>query len=249
VKLPTWGDLLDLYCASKYVSSGGNREVNPYYEDAASRRYNCSTYSGRSACRLVFLKGVLEDPTNKTLVRKGRFIWCRNLRYEGKNINGLRQVSFTVDKGAKRFVVAENNILCIPESVYINNNRFFRSPEKTFTSFSSVFSYSNALRMMSGGTELARVNLEDKIKEDSPYKPGTLVAPRLGYFHPSPQSPYQTFGPPIDAAIETEHPCGIILGPSSVNGEYSGREFYRVRFGHTTYERVHPIQLEIINEV
>ena len=34
-----------------------------------------------------------------------------------------------------------------------------------------------------------------------------------------------------------------------MNEEFIGREFYRVRFGDTTYERVHPVQLEIINEV
>ena len=46
-----------------------------------------------------------------------------------------------------------------------------------------------------------------------------------------------------------EHPCGIILGPSRNDNEYVSREFYRVRFGGTTYEKVHPVQMEIINEV
>ena len=45
------------------------------------------------------------------------------------------------------------------------------------------------------------------------------------------------------------HPYGIILAPSFNNTDYSGREFYRVRFGGTTYEKVHPVQMEIINEV
>ncbi|MCS5550919.1 MAG: hypothetical protein NZ811_05325, partial [Gammaproteobacteria bacterium] len=78
-------------------------------------------------------------------------------------------------------------------------------------------------------------------KEENPYRPGTLVAPRLGYFYP-------TVSPP-DANYLAAHPYGIILGPSLVNDVSAGREFYRVRFGATTYESIHPVQMEIINEV
>ena len=95
----TWEELETSYCS--------NHKDNPYHEEFASRRYNPSPQSDHTAFRLVFLKKVLEDPTNKTLHRKGRFIWCRNMNYEGLNGDGLRQISFTVDKGQKRFMVAE----------------------------------------------------------------------------------------------------------------------------------------------
>ena len=45
------------------------------------------------------------------------------------------------------------------------------------------------------------------------------------------------------------HPCGIVLGRSLPVDSFAGKEFYRVRFGDTTYERIHPVQMEIINEV
>ena len=48
---------------------------------------------------------------------------------------------------------------------------------------------------------------------------------------------------------QQQHPCGIVLGRSFDRDDYMGREFYRVRFGDTTYERVHPVEMEIINEV
>ena len=117
MNFPTWGELIDLYCAS--------RGDNPYYEEFANRRYNPSSMSDAHACRLVFLRPVLDTPGNKTLRRKGRFIWCKNFRYEGRNKDGFRQLSFTVDKGRKRFIAAENNILCVPAKSYVLNNRFF----------------------------------------------------------------------------------------------------------------------------
>ena len=103
--------------------------------------------------------------------------------------------------------------------------------------------------MMSSGTDLEQSGLKDRMRQDNPYRPGTLVSPRLGYFYPDQQVSREILTADDKNAAEIEHPCGIILGPSLVNGDYSGREFYRVRFAHTTYERVHPIQMEIINEV
>jgi hypothetical protein len=82
------------------------------------------------------------------------------------------------------------------------------------------------------------------IKKESPFSPGTLVSPREGYFYPqlSGRAHKEDF-------LERPHPCGIILGPSLVENPYVDKEFYRVRFGDTTYERVHPVQMEIINEI
>tara|TARA_R100000008_G_C3579111_1_gene167233 strand:- start:664 stop:1365 length:702 start_codon:yes stop_codon:yes gene_type:complete len=233
VSLPTWGDLAAFYCSNK-------SEHNPYFEEFSVRRYNYASSLDRGMCRLVFLKDVLKDKSNKTLCRSGRFIWCKKLRYEGRNEEGFRQVSFTVDRGKKRFSVSENNVLCVPSKVYVGNNKYFRSKLKTFHPFSSVFSYNNTLAMMSRADNYELDHFKEIVEKDNPYKPGTLVAPRLGYFFPE-VTPGQN--------PDQEHPCGIILGKEVANEQFIGREFYRVRFGNTTYEKVHPIQMEILNEV
>jgi hypothetical protein len=237
VTFPTWGDLISSFCSIRYENS--------FFEDFALRRYNYAASHDKSSCRLVFLKDVLKNADNKTLCRKGRFIWCKDLRYEGKDDHGFRQISFTVDKGQKRFLVSENNILCLPSQVCVTNNRFFRSKQKMFLPFSSVFTYKNSIWMMNKNSGLLLEDFLNIIKNDTPYKPGTLVSPRVGYFQPN-IDPKK-----IDKEISStqEHPCGIILGPSLSKNEYVGKEFYRVRFGDTIYEKVHPVQMEIINEV
>jgi|TARA_R110000744_G_scaffold212885_1_gene331809 hypothetical protein len=243
VNFPTYEQLINQHCSVErfYNPITMITESNPNYEPIAKRRYNYSPSSDVTFVRLVFLKGVLQDPTNKTLVRKGRFIWCKNLKYEGRSLDGLRQISFTVDKGSKKFLITENNIMCLPAKIFVNNNKYFRSKDKTFVAFSSVFSYKNTISMMLKNSELEEEEFLDLIAEDNPFKPGALVAPRLGYFFPE----RSTRNP---EPVGEEHPCGIILGPALLN-DYIGREFYRVRFGSTTYEKIHPIQMEIINEV
>ena len=83
--------------------------------------------------------------------------------------------------------------------------------------------------------------MQSIIDADNPYKPGTLIAPRLGYFYPD-QAAYQTTK---QLNLDEDHPCGLILGPALVDN-YLGRELYRVRFGDYTHEKVHPAQMEII---
>jgi len=240
--LPTWARLRDYHCTSARVSTKpSRRENNPYYEDFSCRRYNYSPVLDRVQFRLVFLKEVLSEPHNKTLIRNGRFIWCSNLQYEGRDEQGYRKVSFTVDKGQKRFVVAENNMLCVPSNIFINNNQYFRTKDKTFSAFSSVFSYKNCVSSMAKSGGYTTADFNELISEHNPFKPGALVSPRVGYFFPD-------LKPGMEEVLEDEHPYGIILGPSFLD-DFIGREFYRARFGSTTYERVHPIQLEIINEV
>jgi len=245
-KLHSWEDLRLLHCTDHWVSKGGSAStLNPHYEEMSQRRYNYAKSPDSDACRLVFLKGVLENENTKTLLRHGRFIWCRNFQYEGVGPNGYRQLSFTVDKGQKRFLVEENNILCIPAKSYISNNKYFRKRRHTFRSFGHVFGYKNALRMLQSNSPLTSEQFYAQLKSDNPYKPGTLVAPRLGYFYP-------TIAPPLgitQPSLRELHPYGIILGRSVENNEAMAREFYRVRFSGTTYERVHPVQMEIINEV
>jgi len=86
--------------------------------------------------------------------------------------------------------------------------------------------------------------MSDLVRKDSPYRPGTLVIPRLGYFYPVVELRENHPGSRHNA-----HPCGLVLGPALDNNSDGGREFYRVRFGETTYERVHPVQMEVVNEV
>ena len=246
MKIPTWNDLLTYHCSVEKIHHDGAYDYNPYFEKVASRRYNFSPSYDINKIRLVFLKGVLGDPSNKTLRRKGRFIWCKNLRYEGRINTGMRHVSFSVDNGQKRFIIAENNMLCVPSKNYVNNNRYFRTKEKTFKAFSSVFSYPNALRIMQKNSTLTEEELAEAIRHDSPYKPGTLVSPRIGYFYPE---KHKLKNVEASYLLDAQHPCGIILGPSPSPESASGREFYRVRFGDTTYERVHPVEMEILNEI
>lgn len=231
---PTWGRLIENFCT--------NRQSSKFYEHFATRRYNFAASKDQSSCRLIFLKDVLNDQTNKTLSRRGRFIWCRNLHYEGKNEKGLRKISFTVDKGNKRFQIDESNMLALPSQICVNNNRFFRAKKKIFFPFSTVFSYLQTLRMMARNSDHDLDTFIDLIEKDSPYQPGTLVKPREGYFHPD-IDPKKLNS---DIMADHQHPCGIILGPASGNSDYVNKEFYRVRFGDTTYERVHPVQMEII---
>ena len=288
----TWHDLANHFCARR-KSLGP--VPNPLFEECAARRYNFSRSGDTTAIRLVFLRGVLKDAANQTLVRQGRFIWCKNLRYEGKNSESLRLISFTVDKGQKRFIVAENNVLCLPSNSFISNNSFFRNLQKIFGSFASVFCYDKTLRMMMKNSSREWGSLKDftaHLAADAPYRPGTLVRPRLGYFLPEAsrlatkmeelvglycaqkfchdkkseilgalaQHPGGYISPEIKndlvgffewgaAVPDTTHPYGIIIGRNDGSNSHSGRELYRVRFGNTTYERVHAAQMEIVNEV
>ena len=111
--------------------------------------------------------------------------------------------------------------------------------EKTFVAFSSVFAYPEAMALMTAGSSLSGPDLHRQIADSNPYKPGVLVRPRLGYFYPS--------QPPAGASTDV-HPYGLVLGPSRSNDEVAGRYFYRVRFGSTTYERVNPIEMEIVQK-
>lgn len=247
MRLPTWEELDRHHCSRATIPPSGEEKYwqnNIYYEELSKRRYNYATAGDRDKWRFVFLKDVLRSPANKTLCRKGRFIWCRNLRYEGKDQAGLRSVSFTVDKGTKRFLVSENNLLCLPSHAFINNNRYFRVSEKTFTGFGSPFCYPKTVREMARNHKITVGDMRELLHHDDPFRPGTLVAPRLGYFFPN-----QSLSPSVHDMRTSAHPCGIVLGSSFVGDDFMGRYFYRVRFGEHTYESVHAVQMEIINEV
>lgn len=244
MSFPTVGELLDSFCTIERKYHGGkfSSTENPFYENFSKRRFNYSASSDLDKVRMVFLKSVLDNPTNKTLRRNGRFIWCKNLSYAGINEAGYRALSFTVDDGKKRFIVSENECLCIPSKTYVNNNSLFRTKDKTFLPFSSVFSYQKALRIMARYEGIDTDKFKTVVQEQKPFRPGTLVIPKVGYFYP--QIHLET-----PQHRQTEHPCGIILGDSFHAKRDIAREFYRVRFGDITYEKIHPIQMEIINAV
>ena len=239
MKFPTWSVLMEQYCSNKNAN-------NPNHEEFAQRRYNYGSSTDPMACRLVFLKDVANDPFNRTLRRNGRFIWCRNLRYEGVGEGGYRTISFTVDGGSKRFTVSEKNILSVPDQVCVTNSRYFWSQEKTFLPFSTVFSYRNALKIMAKADNCDVVSLKERLKNDSPYKPGRLVIPRIGYFYPRVPANKRGSTDLDNRTLDKEHPCGIILSPALLNNDYVSKEFYTVRFGDTTYEKIHPVQMEIV---
>ncbi len=230
---------MEQYCSTK----GPNK---PYYEEFARRRYNYGVPTSPGSCRLVFLKDVATDSFNRTLRRNGRFIWCHNLRYEGIDGEGYRTISFTVDSGSKIFTVSEKNILSIPDQVCVANSRYFWSQEKTFLPFSTVFSCKTALKTMAKADNSDILSFKEKLEGDSPYKPGRLVLPRVGYFYPRMPPTKKGFTGLHDRKLEQEHPCGIILARSVSSNDYVSKEFYTVRFGNTTYEKIHPVQMEIV---
>jgi hypothetical protein len=236
VTFPTWGELMNGFCIHRQ---------SVYYEDFANRRYNYAPTLDNEACRLIFLKDVLKNDDNRTLQRQGRFIWCKELQYEGRNSHGYRQLSFSVDHGKKRFLTSERNTLCLPSTLCVSNNRYFKSKSKLFHPFSSVFAYEKTIKMMADATHLTQNDFKAEVLHDSPYKPGTLIIPRRGYFHPE----VDPNNINVEIKEDEAHPCGIILGPQLIENKYVAKEFYRVRFGATTYERVHPVQMEIINEI
>ena len=289
----TWYDLADHFCTrEKSLLDGGD---NQYFERLAARRYNYAKKSTPGAVRLVFLQSAGADSTNKTLLRNGRFVWCKNLRYEGINKDSLRKLSFTIGKGKKRFVVTEEDVLVIPGNIFINNNSFFRNYSKVFSSFPSVFNCRECLKIMRRSDEYDWGSLDEfaeYIASYTPFRPGTLVQPRLGLFIPKidklEEKMSELSGLYCDASalnskrgdlisylsgrdyITTDkalldlfhgfrdwceeeplakHPVGIVLGRSRNISPHSGKELYRVSFAETIYERVHPIQLEVINEV
>ncbi len=287
----TWYDLADHFCARRQSWAGNN----PYFEKFAARRYNYANQPDTRSVRLVFLKNVGEDPRNKTLIRDGRFIWCRDLTYEGLSSDHRRQISFTIGKGKKRFLVSESDVLCLPSSVFVNNNSYMRNHDKVFSAFSSVFTYDKAIQLMYRNNPDCSKTLEEfenTIQCESPYQPGALVAARCGYFMPDKEKlsahmreivesfcqqnnsnnliaellrgltghyyldPRDSLRDTISKffewsqeSTETTHPYGIILGKARENSSYAGKELYRVNFGGTIYERVHPVQMEIISEV
>ena len=289
----TWYDLADHFCArEKSLIDGGK---NKYFERLAARRYNYANKNAAGTVRLVFLNSVAKNKINKTLSRAGRFVWCKNLKYEGKGDDGYRKISFTIGSGGKRFFVCESNVLAIPHNTYINNNSYFRNYNKVFGSFASVFDYRDAIKVMKRNSSQRWDDLESYesfLQQESPFKTGTLVCARKGLFFPrlskfqekieelvdrycvenyctqhnhklkaylsgrdyitrdkKLQGLFDSFIKWCAHTPEAMHPVGVVVGRSRNVSPYSGKELYRVSFADTIYEEVHPIQMEVLNEV
>ena len=295
MKQDTWYDLADHFCARESSLLDGGK--NKYFERFAARRYNYAHNPPFGSVRLVFLKEVAKDKNNKTLVRNGRFIWCKDLKYEGKCPSGYRTISFRIGDGNKRFHVSEKHIVAIPHNIYINNNSFFRKYNRIFSSFASVFDYRDAVKIMKRNDDGHWNDLEDYmdyLRCETAFRPGALVRARKGMFFPNLTKLQDTMkvlteefctsqgllkhsdrlndylaGRPHSYASsdkelmgvvcqfndwcqdkpQAAHPVGVVLGRARNVSPHSGRELYRVSFAETIYEEVHPIQLEVINEV
>jgi hypothetical protein len=165
------------------------------------------------------------------------------LQYEGLLGTSSRHVSFTVDSGQKRFCVGEHQILCVPSKCFIGNSHYMRAKDKIFHSFTSVFDYSRSVAAMAKAIGMPEDDFCKMLEHDNLFKPGALVSPRLGYFYPQHSTVPESYSP------SEPHPYGLLLGRTIGQSDYFRREFYRVRFGATTYERVHPLEMEIINEI
>ena len=295
MKQSTWHDLADHFCARQSSLIDGGK--NKYFERFAARRYNYAHSAPIGAVRLVFLSDAAKSKNNKTLFRDGRFIWCKKLKYEGRDEAGYRMISFTIRNGNKRFHVSEQHVLAIPHNIYINNNSFFRKYNKIFSSFASVFDYREAVKIMKRNDDGRWQDLDDfmdYLRCESPFRPGSLVGAKKGMFFPrlkklqdtmsvlskefcettghlkhntrldeylTGRSPvhlgqqdelrgvFRQFNEWCQDRPEATHPVGVILGRARNVSPHSGRELYRVSFAETIYEDVHPIQLEVINEV
>lgn len=293
MKNNTWYDLADHFCArEKSLLDGGE---NKYFDRFAARRYNYAKNYVSGAVRLVFLKSVEKDKINKTLNRDGRFIWCKNLRYEGKDDEGYRKLSFSIRNGNKKFQVSEQEIVVVPHNIFINNNSYFKKYNKILSSFSSVFEYREALKIMKRNDDRSWESVDEfaeHIRAESPFRPGTLVKPRRGLFFPRLavfqekidnlvtqfcsennlnsrskelktylsgrdyittderlMSLFNQFNEWCEQEPTAAHPVGIILGRARDISPHSGRELYRVSFAETIYEDIHPIQMEVLNEI
>ena len=302
MSLPTWHDLADSFCSreTSLLQCGENE----HFERLAVRRYNYVTPRPGQA-KLVFLKSAsIHNPENATLVRDGKYVWCEGFSYEGKTETGHRQLSFNAPGVRKaRFTVSERDVLTIPNHAHVSNNAWFRRKyNKLFIPFRSVFSNESVIQGIADSEGIdSQTAYRRFMIDESPYVPGTLVAPRHGLFYPDLVQAsskldelvqafcdehgasdwlrhrlrtYLSFGDrtTFDHRISHHvadyvkwattqptalHPPGVVYCQARTADEVARlieadqpvRELYHVNFGGTIYKEVHPIQLEIINEV
>ena len=109
----------------------------------------------------------------------------------------------------------------------------------------SVFGYPELLKDMHRNQENTGEQLHDflqRLKEESPIKPGVLVSPRVGLFRP-----IATSGKLSNTPAEM-FPYGLVIRQETAKyQELYGRELFTVSFGGNIIENVHPIEMEIVN--
>ena len=263
---------------------GANRSVNhkpwrqggenPFFENALARKYNHSKRAGSDAIRMVFLNSLLRDCSKyDRLVKGGKPLWCFSIKYEGIcNKTGYRQISFTLSKKSKkRFQVGEQHILVIPSRVRIYP-KFWDSYKQRCSNFGSVFSYAPLVTMMWASSKeflsgLPRSDFLKRIENDSPFKVGALVEPRIGLFSPwlkrsslikslkqkhelsaANQPDFEKW---CREADENVVPPGVIIsrdshGHGDLKTNYYGKERLKVQLGGQIFEDLHPNELNII---
>ena len=234
----TWASLRKYYACHESPD-------NPFFEPFTRRRYNPIRSDDSNRVRLVFLNRTLEVyPEYKTLVRKGRPVWCENLSFEGAR-NGHRFFGFNLKGGKKRFIVSDSCCFLLPSRLYVYPSWPSRlgSAKSVCSRLGTIFGCPPALKMMYNNLENSAETLEDflaRVDSLAPFKPGTLVSPRLGLFRPM----HNDFDDQ-----DKQFPYGLIISrEKSKYQELYGRELFTVSFGHYMVENVHPIEMEVIND-
>ena len=109
----------------------------------------------------------------------------------------------------------------------------------------SVFGYPELLKDMYRNQDNTNEKFNDflqRLKEESPIKPGVLVSPRVGLFRPIAASNKSS-----GAAAEM-FPYGLVIRQETAKyQELYGRELFTVSFGGNIIENVHPIEMEIVD--
>ena len=239
----TWSNLRKFY--SCYPDIAG--EKNPFFEPFTHKRYNPSRIKDNRRFRLIFLNRTLDEyPEYKTLIRDGRPVWCENMKYEGVSDN-LRYFSFNLRGGKKRFTISENYCFLLPSRLYVYPSwpsRLGKS-KSLCARLGSVFGYPELLKDMYRNQDNTNEKFDDflqRLKEESPIKPGVLVSPRVGLFRPIAASNKSS-----GAAAEM-FPYGLVIRQETAKyQELYGRELFTVSFGGNIIENVHPIEMEIVD--
>jgi hypothetical protein len=239
----SWNNLRKYY--SCYPDIAG--EKNPFFEPFTHKRYNPSRIKDNRRFRLIFLNRTLEEyPKYKTLVRDGRPVWCENMKYEGVS-NKLRYLSFNLRGGKKRFTISENYCFLLPSRLYVYPGWPSRlgNPKSPCARLGSVFGYPPLLKVMYRNEKGTSEELQDflqRLKKESPIRPGALVSPRIGLFRTSTMSQSSNNDP------SEMFPHGLVIRREVAKyQELYGRELFTVSFGGNIIENVHPIEMEVID--
>jgi hypothetical protein len=92
------------------------------------------------------------------------------------------------------------------------------------------------------GTSEELQDFLQRLKKESPIRPGALVSPRIGLFRTSTMSQSSNNDP------SEMFPHGLVIRREVAKyQELYGRELFTVSFGGNIIENVHPIEMEVID--